>query len=81
MALEWILEMPYGSTLEGGTVYSLVRDARSGELFRTYQAYIARRGKQKWEVFFPARFKQNDKTFRTLKAAKAYAVAIASLEN
>jgi hypothetical protein len=81
MALEWIVDLPYGMVMEGDPVYTLVREKRSGELFRTYHAYIARRGKQKWEVFFPMRLKQNDKTFRTLKAAKAYAVAIASLED
>jgi hypothetical protein len=81
MALEWVIDLPYGMVMDGEPVYTLVRDARKGEIFPTYHAYVTKRGKQKWEVFFPMRMKQHDKTFRTLKAAKAYAVAIASLES
>jgi hypothetical protein len=78
MALEWTIELPYAMVLDDEPVYTLIRNEG---IFRTYHAYVTRRGKQKWEVFFPMRRKQNDKTFRTLKAAKAYAVAIASLED
>jgi hypothetical protein len=81
MALEWIVDLPYGMVMDDEPVYSLVSEKHNEGIFRTYHAYVTKRGKQKWEVFFPTRLKQNDKTFRTLKAAKAYAVAIASLES
>ena len=81
MALEWVIDLPYGMVMEGDPVYTLVSEKRKDEIARTYHAYVTKRGKQKWEVFFPTRLTQNDKTFRTLKAAKAYAVAIASLES
>ena len=44
-------------------------------------AYVVKRGERKWEAFFPKYGAANDKTFRTLKAAKAYAVAVVQLES
>jgi hypothetical protein len=43
-------------------------------------AYVVKRGERKWHTFFPSYLANNDKTFRSLKAAKAYAVAIITLE-
>jgi hypothetical protein len=44
-------------------------------------AYVVKRGERKWHAFFPSYLANNDKTFRSLKAAKAYALAIVTLSN
>jgi len=44
-------------------------------------AYIYKLGDRKYEAAFPHGQRHNDKTFRSLKAAKAYALAIVVLDN
>lgn len=54
----------------------------TGQLDQYYKvsaAWITREGKRKWHLTFADSNEQ--KTFSTLKAAKAYAVAIVSLES
>ena len=43
-------------------------------------AWVTKEGDRKWRVRF-IKDDPNDKTFRSLKAAKAYALAIITLEN
>lgn len=42
-------------------------------------AWVTKEGDRKWRIRF-AKPEPNDKTFRSLKAAKAYALAIVTLE-
>jgi hypothetical protein len=49
--------------------------------WRLTLAVVRRRGQRQWEVSFQEIVQMNnDKTFRSLKAAKAYAVAVVTLE-
>jgi len=44
-----------------------------------YKAWVFRRAPRKWDVMFNSSQEAHEKTFRTLKAAKAYALAIVRL--
>lgn len=44
-------------------------------------AWVCKVGDRKWRAYFQTAQRDNDKTFRSLKAAKAYALAIITLEN
>lgn len=85
MNLVWEDELSYTLGFGGDHIihtlkYTIPNETASKGWIGIGVAYVVKRGERKWEAFFPAYSASNDKTFRTLKAAKAYAVAIVQLE-
>jgi hypothetical protein len=88
MNLVWEEELSYALGLGGDYVVHTLKHAIPNETaskgwFDLHLATVIKRGERKWEVSFNWHPHKgiNDKTFRSLKAAKAYAVAIITLEN
>lgn len=71
------------SVIEWHLKHVVGRHERTGHDLKVSVAYIRRLDERKYRVVFqmtPA-FTNDNKTFRSLKAAKAYAVAIVTLDN
>jgi hypothetical protein len=83
--LEWrkdIITCPSG-TIEVVHILAAHEERPGGKTFQyigwDYKSWVFRRAPRKWEVMFNSRQEAHEKTFRTLKAAKAYALAIVRL--
>jgi hypothetical protein len=85
MSLVWEVELGFHLGMPDDEVIHTLKEVIPNKWhpneFKVAGAYVVKRGERKWHAFFPSYLANNDKTFRSLKAAKAYAVAIITLEN
>lgn len=84
MSWVWEEEFPYFAPDSiGGVTWhlkKLIPPPDRNRFWKISAAWIDRMGERKYRVTFLVDKAHNDRTFRSLKAAKAYALAIVTLE-